>query len=402
MVLSVNTNRGASIALRNLNQTNGLLQTTQMKITTGLKVSGPKDDASTYAIAQNMRGDIAGMKAVETALANGEATVATATTAAQSISELLLEMKAKVIQANQAGLDSASRTALHNDLAALRSQVDKIADSAEFNGTNLIKSGTSAVSSNSGINVTASSSSWVNTGISVSAGDVLDFSAPGTVNITGSVTADADGDITPEDYGTFATNATAPELPAYSLIGWIGSGAPDPDEAFFVGSSSSEIATTSGTLYLAFNDDVFGDNSGSFSVTANVNDVDDFKVLSTTGGDVIDISGHRLTSSSLGLDTIDLTTERSANRAVVEIDKAINSVSDALASLGSAAQRLEIQKDYNSQLSDILTDGVGELVDADLAAASAELQSLQIKQQLGVQALSIANSSPQLIVSLFG
>ena len=95
MGLSINTNRGAMAALQNLNATNKMLERTQLNITTGLKVNGPKDDASTYAIAQNMRGDIAGMTAVRTALANGEATLDVAITAGQSISDLLTEMKAR-------------------------------------------------------------------------------------------------------------------------------------------------------------------------------------------------------------------------------------------------------------------------------------------------------------------
>ncbi|MBC8242032.1 MAG: flagellin, partial [Alphaproteobacteria bacterium] len=56
MVLSINTNIGAMIALQHLNATNGRLEATQLRITTGLRINGPKDDASTYAIAQNMRG----------------------------------------------------------------------------------------------------------------------------------------------------------------------------------------------------------------------------------------------------------------------------------------------------------------------------------------------------------
>ena len=72
-----------------------------------------------------------------------------------------------------------------------------------------------------------------------------------------------------------------------------------------------------------------------------------------------------------------------------------------LANLGSVAKRLEIQQDFSVKLIDILKAGVGNLVDADLAAESARLQSLQIKQQLGVQALSIANRSPQSILALF-
>ena len=73
MTLSVNTNIGAMVALQHLNSTNTAMEKTQLAITTGLRVNGPKDDASTYAIAQNMRGDIVGLGAVKTALANGEA-----------------------------------------------------------------------------------------------------------------------------------------------------------------------------------------------------------------------------------------------------------------------------------------------------------------------------------------
>ena len=62
---------------------------------------------------------------------------------------------------------------------------------------------------------------------------------------------------------------------------------------------------------------------------------------------------------------------------------------------------MDIQADFTGKLQDILKQGVGNLVDADLAEESANLQALQIKQQLGVEALSIANSNPQSILALF-
>ena len=124
MVLSVNTNVGAMLALQNLNKTKMKMEATQLAITTGLRVSGPKQDASSYAIAQNMRGDVAGLNSVKTALSNGEAVVNTAFTAGQSVADLLTEMKAKVVQANQAGLDAASLLALQEvpDAAERRRQ----------------------------------------------------------------------------------------------------------------------------------------------------------------------------------------------------------------------------------------------------------------------------------------
>ncbi len=76
-------------------------------------------------------------------------------------------------------------------------------------------------------------------------------------------------------------------------------------------------------------------------------------------------------------------------------------MSSKLASLGSSAKRIEVQSEFTTKLIDILKEGVGNLVDADLAEESAKLQGLQIKQQLGVQALAIANSGPQAIVALF-
>jgi flagellin len=271
MGMSVNTNVGAMLALQNLNKSNKMLETTQLHITTGLKVNGPKDDAATYAIAQRMRGDIAGMGAVKTALSNGEATVNVAITAGKAVADMLTEMKAKVVQANQAGLDTASRTALNNDFTSLRDQLETIVQTAEFNGKNLITTGASALT-----------------------------------------------------------------------------------------------------------------------------------VLSTVDGSTISVTAQVMNATALGIDTSILTSASGAATALTKIDAAINSVTASLASLGSSSKRIDVQSEFTIQLVDILKEGVGNLVDADLAEESAALQSLQIKQQLGVQALSIANSGPQSILALFG
>jgi flagellin len=269
MGMSVNTNVGAMLALQNLNKSNKMLETTQLHITTGLKVNGPKDDAATYAIAQRMRGDIAGMGAVKTALSNGEATVNVAITAGKAVADMLTEMKAKTVQANQAGLDTASKDALQNDFTSLRDQLTTIVQTAEFNGKNLITS--------------------------------------------------------------TATSLT---------------------------------------------------------------------VLSTVDGSTISVAASKLDTTTLGINASNISSGASA--ALVAIDAAINTVTSSLASLGSSSKRIDVQSEFTVQLVDILKEGVGNLVDADLAEESAALQSLQIKQQLGVQALSIANSGPQSILALFG
>ena len=91
----------------------------------------------------------------------------------------------------------------------------------------------------------------------------------------------------------------------------------------------------------------------------------------------------------------------SATTTSGNIDTAIVTLNQQLASLGSQAKALDVQNEFLGKLQDVVDKGIGNLVDADLAKESAKLQSLQIKQQLGAQALSIANQSPQVILSLF-
>ena len=89
-------------------------------------------------------------------------------------------------------------------------------------------------------------------------------------------------------------------------------------------------------------------------------------------------------------------------KALAASDTSLDNLNASLAKLGTASKSLEVHKTFTSKLSDSLEKGIGNLVDADLAKESARLQSLQVKQQLGVQALSIANQAPQTILSFFG
>jgi flagellin len=86
---------------------------------------------------------------------------------------------------------------------------------------------------------------------------------------------------------------------------------------------------------------------------------------------------------------------------ITQVDGALSSMTDSATSLGSAKARIGIQQDFVKSLMDALDRGVGALVDADMNEESTKLQALQVQQQLGIQALSIANSSSQNILRLF-
>lgn len=145
------------------------------------------------------------------------------------------------------------------------------------------------------------------------------------------------------------------------------------------------------------------------AVGTNVTDV----TAGGTGGDVVisnlgtgsvALTGAITAANSSGLAAvadIDVTTSAGATAALNSIETLINTSIDAAASFGSAQKRIDIQNEFVRTLTDSLKTGIGALVEADLEEASARLQSLQVQQQLGVQALSIANQRPQILLGLF-
>ncbi|MEA1013975.1 flagellin [Sphingosinicella sp. LY1275] len=103
-----------------------------------------------------------------------------------------------------------------------------------------------------------------------------------------------------------------------------------------------------------------------------------------------------------GLADADSATGAAAAKTLSDnLDTFFSAVKTSLSELGSASRKIEGQISFTSKLSDVVESGIGNLVDADLAKESAKLQALQVKQQLGLQALSIANQAPQSIMSLF-
>ncbi|AMS29847.1 MAG TPA: flagellin [Hyphomonadaceae bacterium] len=126
-----------------------------------------------------------------------------------------------------------------------------------------------------------------------------------------------------------------------------------------------------------------GDSAGANNITiagANL----------SLGGGVVTVTG---TSA------VDNTTNAAA--ALTAVNNSITALGTQLATWGAGAKRMQVHRDFVGKLQDALNTGIGSLVDADLSAESAKLQSLQVKQQLGIQALSIANSGTQTALSLF-
>jgi len=275
MVNSINTNAGALVALQNLNSTNSELQNVQSRINTGKKVANAKDNGSIWAIAASQKATSTSLNSVIGSLQRGQSTIDVAISAGETVNDLLSQMKEKALAAADTTLDSTSRAALNTDFKALRDQIGKVTANADFNGSNMIKSGGATIAALA--------------------------NAAGTSNIT----------VAAQDLSLGSSNLTG------------------------IGSTAS---------------------------------------LGTAGA-----------SATM----------------VTTVTTAITAVGAALAKLGTGAKALETHQNFIGKLQDTLDVGIGNLVDADLAKESAKLQALQTKQQLGVQALSIANQSASSLLGLF-
>jgi flagellin len=275
MTISVQTNSAALVALQNLNKTASDLQQAQNEISTGLAISNAKDNASVWAIAQAQRADTSSLSAVQSSLNRASSIANVAETAGASISDLLNQIKQRVVAAQDPSLDPNSRAAINTDFKSLLTQITDVINNAAFDGANILN---------------------------------------------GSLT----GDI------SFLANADATSF-----------------------------------------------------ITLSVKDM-------SLGGSIITIAST---------DTIGTIT--AAQTVMSEINASIANTNSALGDIGAQSRQIDAHNIFVGKLSDVLTQGISNLVDADMAKESAKLQALQVQQQLGVQALSIANQAPQVVLQLF-
>ncbi|WP_298859113.1 flagellin [uncultured Sulfitobacter sp.] len=143
--------------------------------------------------------------------------------------------------------------------------------------------------------------------------------------------------------------------------------------------------------------DTDGNGATGLSVVGSINRVGGGAATATT----IDVATADLEASVTDITLTGTADTADAATTYTELETMLTAAITGAAALGTSAKRLDDQSNFVSKLSDALTSGIGSLVDTDMEAASAKLQALQTQQQLGVQALSIANQAPQTILSLF-
>ncbi|WP_095587879.1 flagellin [Actibacterium ureilyticum] len=491
---SILTNNSAMVALQTLKGINASLAKTQAEISTGKSVASAKDNAAVWAISKVMESDVNGFKAISESLGLGESTVAVARQASETVSDLLTDIKGKIVAAQESNVD---RSKIQTDIDALRDQINSVVGAAQFNGLNLV-TGTDDVDvlssldrandgtvNASNITVTrqdlTSATGVLGTGTDLSANATLSDTAATNAGNTQTITLAADADVSTDTFEITVGGATlsfaAGDLTgdqdaaataitsAINALGLVGVTASAATNVITLTSTRAfEDVSISGTKNggaadITLSDTTIAERSETltFSGAAAVNEGDGYQV--TVGGTaftyvagkgesfedvarglkaavdggaisdvttqvtqndagqwVLKIDNDGASSVSLaragaadgeasgglfGLGGIDVTTDAGAEAALGNIETLIDNAISAAAEFGSAQGRIETQSDFIGKLTDALKSGIGSLVDADMEEASARLQALQVQQQLGTQALSIANQSPQNILSLF-
>ena len=138
---SINTNVGALVALQNLNSINSRLDTTQNRVSTGFKVTGAVDDASSFSIAQVLRGELKAYSAVSQGLAQARGVMTVAEAGATALSDLVGDIKKKVVELANAAITTAQRQILTDDFNQLLENARSFINQATFQGNNLLSSG---------------------------------------------------------------------------------------------------------------------------------------------------------------------------------------------------------------------------------------------------------------------
>jgi flagellin len=163
---SLLTNASAITALQTLNATNKAMQSTQERISTGMRVANASDNAAYWSIATTMKSDNSALSTVKDALGMGSATIDVASAAMNTTSDLLTQIKTKLVAALEPGVD---KTKVQSEITQLQKQLQSVADSSVFSGQNWL----SVDSSASGYNATKSVvSSFSRSGTTVSIGTI--------------------------------------------------------------------------------------------------------------------------------------------------------------------------------------------------------------------------------------
>lgn len=409
---SILTNNSAMVALQTMKKINANMATTQSEISTGKSVASAKDNAAVWAISKVMESDVRGFKSISDSLNLGSSTISVARKASETVTDLLIQMKGKIVAAQESNVD---RTKIKADIDALKGQVDSVVAAAQFNGLNLVNGSNASIDILSSLD--RSSSGVAASSITATAHDLStgDYTANDVFASAGNALVSTDAD-------TFVLTLDKPTTAAPLVGGTDEITIQDGATAWAAGDKvTMKIGDKEASYTVTASDVTSGNNSiadlvavgmknaidslGIAGLTVDYDSADPGKLAFTNlGTKDLTVGGQFKNAGSGGLgalDSVDVSSSANARLALASIETLLTVSIDAAADFGSTQGRIDIQESFVGELSDALKSGIGSLVDANMEETSARLQALQVQQQLATQSLSMANQQPQNILSLF-
>ncbi len=373
-------------AYRNYSNNTSALSANLEKLSSGYKINRAGDDAAGLAISEKMRAQITGLNKAQDNAKDGISLVQTAEGALTEVHDMLNRMYELAEQSANGTYDGTDRTQLQKEVNNLRTEIDRIADSANFNGIELLNG-----------DMSTANSATVNGGdlqVSWDSFTMTDGTTPGDLTVTFASTAA--GDASAVINGTTLT-ITLVSGSAYSAV----------DIQDLISSATVSGTVDANLVAAAHGAIVVGpgiDENAPLTTVSAAGDPDDALTLQI--GDTSDdfnqlnVSIKATDSAHLGLTTLDISTQEGAAEALDAIKAAINYVSDVRGTLGATQNRLDHTINNLSVMEENIQDAESTIRDTDVAEEMMAYTKNNILIQSAQAMLAQANQVPQGVLQL--
>lgn len=490
--MRINTNISALIANGHLQRTDNLIGETMERLSSGLKLNRSADDSAGMAIAARMRTQIRGLNQANDNASDGESLVQTAEGALNEVTAMLQRMRELSVQGANGTNSDGEREAITQEISALQDEIERIAQTTEFNGKPLLDgsqerrrytdvAGTDVTmladaveAGDYAINVTALSTQ-ATLPVGIAADDVV-IQKSGAIAVNGyeimANAGDTVGEVKAKLVGAAdklnmtvefnvqdATDPTLPAVPNMRLTTYeYGSSAKieanattqelstvfglpltavpvagtDMDAELIrkpgvvVGGNVTTASEFANTAVITFdgNKAVVKDNggfemeytiypdemsaadiaaveAGGLTVSTQVKDLGMMTLhIGANEGQIVDVNIPEISMESLGIDMMNTSTQRGCEKAIDQLDKAIDMVSTIRSGLGAYQNRLDSTINSLAVSEENMTSAISRIEDADMAAEMTEYTKLQVLSQASTAMIAQANERPQTVLQL--
>jgi len=398
MSLVINTNVSSLTAQNNLSKSQSALATATQRLSSGLKINSAKDNAAGFAISTRFTTQIGGIGQASSNASDAISLAQTTESALDEVTSNLQAIRDLAVQSANGNYTADDRKAIDTEVQQRLSEITRIANQTDFNGTKVLDGSAGTLSFQIGANVGQTISISLGGGAKTSQlGQVAEVS---TGDISGAF-KDASGNATTLDLSKISV--TGADGKAISLTGTASSlqDVSDAINAANVDGTSAAVSAdgkginiySTGTVSLSDTGAASGTASATGSIFAGATSVNGSSTLTTSGSAVTAVASGSLQGG-------DVLSVDDSNALISRIDVALSSVSTLTSNLGAIQNRFQSTISTLSAEQDNLTASQSTIQDADFATETANLSKAQILQQAGISVLSQANSQPQQVLKL--